>query len=128
MHLVLFCSSTIPKHLSCSLKICYAVHEIIYTEQHTKLIVLCFFVCDVGRISRLWERRSPWVSSSLPIEIVLCVTLPLKSFSAFNFVANFFLCTIFFLLISAKEKNGQKQVKKKAFKINAKFEDAGLND
>ena len=32
-----------------------------------------------------------------------------------------------FLLISAKEKNGHKQVKKKAFKINAKFEDVGLN-
>ena len=25
-------------------------------------------------------------------------------------------------------KNGQKQVKKKAFKINAKFEDVGLNE
>ena len=43
-----------------------------------------------------------------------------------NFVANFFLCTIyFFLLISAKEKNGHKQVKKKAF---AKIEDVGLNE
>ena len=39
-------------------------------------------------------------------------------------------CTIylFFLLISAKEKNGHKQVKKKAFKINAKIEDVGLNE
>ena len=47
-----------------------------------------------------------------------------------NFVANFFLCTICipFLLISAKEKNGQKQVKKKAFKINAIIEDVGLNE
>ena len=46
-----------------------------------------------------------------------------------NFVANFFLCTMYlFLLISAKEKNGQKQVKKKAFKINAKIEDVGLNE
>ena len=34
----------------------------------------------------------------------------------------------FFLLISAKVKNGQKQVKKKAFKINAKIEDVGLNE
>ena len=41
-----------------------------------------------------------------------------------NFVANFFLCTT---LISAK-KNGHKQVKKKAFKINAKIEDVGLNE
>ena len=31
-------------------------------------------------------------------------------------------------LLSAKEKNGQKQVKKKAFKINAKIEDVGLNE
>ena len=46
-----------------------------------------------------------------------------------NFVANFFLCTIYlFLLISAKEKNEQKQVKKKAFKINAIIEDVGLNE
>ena len=46
-----------------------------------------------------------------------------------NFVANFFLCTIIpLLLISAKEKNGHKQVKKKAFKINAKIEDVGLNE
>ena len=45
------------------------------------------------------------------------------------FFANFFLCTIYlFLLISAKEKNGHKQVKKKAFKINAKIEDVGLNE
>ena len=58
-----FCS-VVSKHLPCSLKICYAVHEIIYTEQHTKLIVLCFFVCNIGRISRLWERRSPLISSS----------------------------------------------------------------
>ena len=27
-----------------------------------------------------------------------------------------------------KRKNGQKQVKKKAFKINAKIEDVGLNE
>ena len=46
-----------------------------------------------------------------------------------NFVANFFLCTMYIpFLLSAKEKNGQKQVKKKAFKINAKIEDVGLNE
>ena len=43
----------------------------------------------------------------------------------FFFVATIYL---FFLLISAKEKNGHKQVKKKAFKINAKIEDVGLNE
>ena len=37
-----FVVSTIPKHLPCSLKICYAVHEIIYTEQHTKLFFFFF--------------------------------------------------------------------------------------
>ena len=40
----------------------------------------------------------------------------------------FFVLYTFFLLISAKEKNGHKQVKKKAFKINAKIEDVGLNE
>ena len=35
---------------------------------------------------------------------------------------------ITFSLRSAKEKNGQKQVKKKAFIINAKIEDVGLNE
>ena len=33
-----------------------------------------------------------------------------------------------FLLISAKEKNGQKQVKKKALKINAKIGVVVLNE
>ena len=40
----------------------------------------------------------------------------------------FFFVIYTFFMISAKEKNGQKQVKKKAFKINAKFEDVGLNE
>ena len=43
-----------------------------------------------------------------------------------NFVANFFLCTICLFYYLQKKKNGQKQVKKKAFKINAKIEDVGL--
>ena len=48
---------------------------------------------------------------------------------AFKFCCQLFsLYYITFLLISAKEKNGQKQVKKKAFKINAKIEDVGLNE
>ena len=40
----------------------------------------------------------------------------------------FFFVLYLILLISAKEKNGHKQVKKKAFKINAKIEDVGLNE
>ena len=50
------------------------------------------------------------------------------------FVANLFLCSSYIasyipsFFISAKEKNGQKQVKKKAFKINAKIKDVGLNE
>ena len=43
-------------------------------------------------------------------------------------VPTFFFVSITFSLISAKEKNGQKQVKIKAFKINAKIEDVGLNE
>ena len=39
-----------------------------------------------------------------------------------------FVLYVVFLLISAKEKNGQKQVKRKAFKINAKIEDVRLNE
>ena len=46
-----------------------------------------------------------------------------------NVVANFFLCTTYlFYLYLQKKKNGQKQVKKKAFNINAKIEDVGLNE
>ena len=55
-------------YLPCSSKICYAVHEIIYTEQLTKLC-FCFLVCNVGRISQLWERHSPWISSSLVVNV-----------------------------------------------------------
>ena len=36
--------------------------------------------------------------------------------------------TFFFFIDFCKRKNGQKQVKKKAFKINAKIEDVGLNE
>ena len=40
-----------------------------------------------------------------------------------------FECTIYLFLIDiCKRKNGHKQVKKKAFKINAKIEDVGLNE
>ena len=44
------------------------------------------------------------------------------------FVANVFLCSIYVFIDICKRKNGQKQVKKKAFKINAKIEDVGLNE
>ena len=45
------------------------------------------------------------------------------------FVANVFLCSILYVFIDiCKRKNVQKQVKKKAFKINAKIEDVGLNE
>ena len=63
-------------------------------------------------------------------------TLVLLIHNIDNAFAFKFCCQLFslyysiylFLLISAKEKNGQKQVKKKAFKINAKIEDVGLNE
>ena len=44
------------------------------------------------------------------------------------FIANFFLCSIYVFIDICKRKNGQKQLKKKAFKINAKIEDVGLNE
>ena len=40
----------------------------------------------------------------------------------------FLVVHTFFLIDFCKIKNGQKQVKKKAFKINAKIEDVGLNE
>ena len=39
-----------------------------------------------------------------------------------------FLVVYNFFIDFCKRKNGQKQVKKKAFKINAKIEDVGLNE
>ena len=39
-----------------------------------------------------------------------------------------FLVVYNFFIDFYKRKNGQKQVKKKAFKINAKIEDVGLNE
>ena len=44
------------------------------------------------------------------------------------FVANVFLCSVYVFIDICKRKNGQKQVKKKTFKINAKIEDVGLNE
>ena len=49
-------------------------------------------------------------------------------FLLLNFVANFFLCTIYLFIDICKRKIGQKQVKKKVFIINAKIEDVGLNE
>ena len=40
----------------------------------------------------------------------------------------FFLVVYIFFIDFCKRKNGHKQVKKKAFKINAKIEDVGLNE
>ena len=45
-----------------------------------------------------------------------------------NFCCQLFSLYYILFLLTAKEKNGQKQVKKKAFKINAKIEDVGLNE
>ena len=43
-------------------------------------------------------------------------------------IDKFLLPTLFLVVYNCKRKNGQKQVKKKAFKINAKIEDVGLNE
>ena len=46
-----------------------------------------------------------------------------------HLMPTFFLVVYTFIFIDfCKRKNGQKQVKKKAFKINAKIEDVGLNE
>ena len=45
-----------------------------------------------------------------------------------NLVANFFFVLYTFFIDICKRKYRQKQVKKKAFKINAKIEDVGLNE
>ena len=43
-------------------------------------------------------------------------------------VPTFFFVVYNIFIDICKRKNGQKQVKKKAFKINAKIEDVGLNE
>ena len=43
-------------------------------------------------------------------------------------VPTFFFVVYNIFIDICKKKNGQKQVKKKAFKINAKIEDVGLNE
>ena len=60
--------------------------------------------------------------------LLICISID-NFFLIKGLLPTFFLVVhTFFLLISVKEKNGQKQVKKKAFKINAKIEDVGLNE
>ena len=54
--------------------------------------------------------------------LLICIIIDKK------FVANFILVVYNFFIDFCKRKNGQKQVKKKAFKINAKIEDVGLNE
>ena len=53
--------------------------------------------------------------------LLICIIIEKK-------FANFFLCSIYVFIDICNNKNGQKQVKKKAFKINAKIEDVGLKE
>ena len=53
--------------------------------------------------------------------LLICIIIDKKFPTLFLVVYNFFIDF-------CKRKNGQKQVKKKAFKINAKIEDVGLNE
>ena len=53
--------------------------------------------------------------------LLICIVIEI-------FVANVFLCSVYVFIDICKRKNGPKRVKKKAFKINAKIEDVGLNE
>ena len=60
--------------------------------------------------------------------LLICIIID----NFFNFdkflLPTFFLVVYTFFTDFCKNKKGQKQVKKKAFKINAKIEDVGLNE
>ena len=60
-----------------------------------------------------------WVST-----LVLLVCIIIDKF----LLPTLFLVVYNFFIDFCKRKNGQKQVKNKAFKINAKIEDVGLNE
>ena len=61
--------------------------------------------------------------------LLICIIID-KKILIKGLLPTFFLVvhTFFFFIDFCKRKNGQKQVKKKAFKINAKIEDVGLNE
>ena len=60
--------------------------------------------------------------------LLICIIID-KNFLIKGFIANFFLSSTYLFFIDfCRRKNGQKQVKKKAFIINAKIEDVGLNE
>ena len=60
--------------------------------------------------------------------LLICIIID-NFFLIKGLLPTFFLVVhIFFFIDFCKRKNGQKQVKKKAFKINAKIEDVGLNE
>ena len=60
--------------------------------------------------------------------LLICIIIDKKNLDKV-LLPTFFLVVYTFIFIDfCKRKNGQKQVKKKAFKINAKIEDVGLNE
>ena len=59
--------------------------------------------------------------------LLICIIID-KLFFDKVLLPTFFLVVYTFFIYFCKRKNGQKQVKKKAFKINAKIEDVGLNE
>ena len=62
--------------------------------------------------------------------LLICIIIDKKKFDKVLLPTFFLVVYTFFYLFrgKSKRKNGQKQVKKKAFKINAKIEDVGLNE
>ena len=60
--------------------------------------------------------------------LLICIIIDKKNFDKVLLPTFFLIVYTFFFIDFCKRKNGQKQVKKKAFKINAKIEDVGLNE
>ena len=60
--------------------------------------------------------------------LLICIIIDKKNLIKGLLPTFFLVVHTFFFIDFCKRKNGQKQVKKKAFKINAKIEDVGLNE
>ena len=67
---------------------------------------------------------------SIYVRAILCLTCCLYTQCHFqqNFFNNFLSEPVYTPVENILRKKGQKQVKKKAFKINAKIENVGLNE
>ena len=60
--------------------------------------------------------------------LLICIIIDKKNLIKGLLPTIFLVVHTFFFIDFCKRKNGQKQVNKKAFKINGKIEDVGLNE